>query len=120
MNDSEIRRDKITPAWIEAYRRFREYVDQKLDKLGEEEKSLFNFCLFNMTPKRYPENYGKRFEKELSEFKAGFPGCDVNDDDFWFALVHHPLGWDIIYEKFHKGCVDMERLFNKISSYSNK
>jgi len=132
MNEIGIKRDKITPSFIEAYRKWWTDVQKRYEQeVSKETLERESETIIEITPKDLEEKLQMTqlnvVIKHLhTEFSKEFPWYRIDLKTFREAYIHHPLGWKFIFDdgksknKHSELFRDYyEKAFERISSYDN-
>ena len=131
MEKIRIRRDKITPSFIEAYKKWWANIQESLNKevsketLERESNTVIEFVPKDLEEKLQMKQLEVVMTQLHTEFLKEFKWYAVDLKTFWNAYIHHPLGWSLIFnndknEGEHSELVRSyyENAFERISSYA--
>ena len=90
MEEGKIRRDKITPYFVEGFVKWWERNGYgQLSRMREKSEP----CLRNIDHS-YASKLESRITTSYSEFLNEYPHYRVDPVTFWFAYIYHPVHWE--------------------------
>jgi len=98
-----IRRDKITPAYIEASKKWVQDTANRLNEgmseasLEQEKNNIVTYIPKDPEAKLRRAKMEAVIKQELVVFRKEYPWYRVELPVFWNAYKMHPVGWDLIH-----------------------